>query len=146
MEPVIPKPIVYLIESGKLEEATRFIQDPKTPSGLRWAVTHGFWAMLDEGKDKDEFGNWRFGALAEKFSRFSIADIVDNVQCKVFVGDAEEDMFFAGQPKEVAAALGQSATYGLFKTEDGAGEHCQDGAVELLAQTTMDWFGKVIMS
>ena len=58
----------------------------------------------------------------------------------MFVGDAQSDAFFPGQAKELADALGSTATYYFFENEDGAGAHCQVGATFFSNQVAFDWF------
>ena len=54
--------------------------------------------------------------------------VANKIQCPVFVGHAEEDLLFEGQPEAVADALGEKADSELFKAMDGVGGHCQVGA------------------
>ena len=144
MQDAAPKSFVDVVKSGDIAKATAIIRSPQTPAGLRWSVTHCLWSMFEEGQDKDEDGELRFSEMLARMSKYRVEDVVGQVQCPVFVGDAEEDLFWKGQARQVADALGDKATYHLFKSEDGAGEHCQVGASQVLAQTTLDWFEKVV--
>jgi hypothetical protein len=64
----------------------------------------------------------------------------------VFVGEAQNDQFFAGQGKRLADHLGDLATYHFFTNAEGAGEHCSIGAQVLENQIALDWFEDVIKS
>ena len=65
--------------------------------------------------------------------------LADKVQCPVLDLDAEEDLFFKGQPEKVKKMLGDKATYRLFTRADGGYEHCQIGALVLLNQEVFQW-------
>ena len=71
--------------------------------------------------------------------RMTLAEIIDKVQCPVWVGEAANDIFFAGQPKQVADALGEKATYVILTDEDAAGNHCHLGAQAFMNQQIFDW-------
>lgn len=80
----------------------------------------------------------------DKAATFDLTSVIESVQCPVFVGDAEEDIFFKGQPERVANALGSKAHYREFKTAEAAGLHCQVGAASLLNAETFDWLERVL--
>ena len=87
---------------------------------------------------------WSFNAKSgsdfmKKAEYFTLKDVIDKVQCPVFVGDAEEDLFFKGQPEKIAAALGSKGHHRRFTTAEGAGMHCQVGASTLMNAEVLDW-------
>ena len=65
--------------------------------------------------------------------------LLANISCPVFVGEGENDSSAPGQAEEMVQAIGKNATYNLFRTALGAGEHCQIGAEAQLAQVAWDW-------
>ena len=75
---------------------------------------------------------------------FSLAAVVGQVKCPVFIGDAEDDIFFKGQPTKITSALGDKAHYRFFKSEEAAGMHCQVGASSLLNAETFDWLEETL--
>ena len=75
----------------------------------------------------------------KKSEYFNLKDVIDKVKCPVFVGDAEEDLFFKGQPEKIAAALGNKGHHRQFTTAEGAGMHCQVGAAALMNAEVFDW-------
>ena len=79
-----------------------------------------------------------------KASLFTLAEVIDKVQCPVFVGDAEDDLFFKGQPDKVVTALGTKAHHRFFHSEEAAGFHCQVGAATLLNAESFDWLEKTL--
>ncbi|QKX59805.1 uncharacterized protein TRUGW13939_06947 [Talaromyces rugulosus] len=66
-------------------------------------------------------------------------DMLKNIIAPVFVASAEDDSVAPGQTEEIARLLGDQATYHLFQTKLGAGEHCRLGAEPRLAMITMEW-------
>ena len=82
--------------------------------------------------------------MRKRFKRFAVEDFIDRVEQPVYVGDAEEEIFFSGQPAIVAEKLGEKAHYHMFGNDMGAGVHCQFGASHELAQETLDWFAEVV--
>ena len=75
--------------------------------------------------------------------RYTLEGVVDKIRAPVFIGEAESDIFFAGQATKLADELGTLATYHLFSNLDGAGEHCQIGASVLMNQVSLDWLEDV---
>ncbi|KAM0326708.1 hypothetical protein ACHAQA_006581 [Verticillium albo-atrum] len=108
----------------------RAIADPSTPTSMRWAIEQGMWSFAV--KSPYEF--------VRRTQEYSLRDIADNIRAPVFVGDAQNDMFFPGQARELADSLGSRATHRLFRNIEGAGEHCSTGANVLANQVTLDWF------
>ncbi|KAL1644145.1 hypothetical protein SLS58_004425 [Diplodia intermedia] len=135
----VPAAVTSQIEAGNSEKLLEGIANGSAPTGLRWLVTHGLWAMFDGERNRALEATPDLKELVDVLGRFNVEDTVGMVDCKVLVAEAEDDVFFQGQPKLVADALGNRATYHVFKTEDGAGEHCHMGAAQLLSQVTLDW-------
>ena len=54
-------------------------------------------------------------------------EMLANITCPTLVLSGEDDSVAPGQPEGLARKLGDKATYHLFKTDLGAGEHCQLG-------------------
>ena len=72
-----------------------------------------------------------------------LTEVIRNVKCDVFVGDAEEDMFFKGQPEKLAAALGSKAHLRMFTANEAAGLHCQVGAASLMNAEVFAWLDHI---
>ncbi|GAA2654887.1 hypothetical protein GCM10010425_81820 [Streptomyces spororaveus] len=53
--------------------------------------------------------------------------------------DAEEDIFFKGQPEQLYDHLTCPKTLMAFTTEEDAGAHCHPGAMRLSIARTYDW-------
>ncbi|KAI0133212.1 alpha/beta-hydrolase [Hypoxylon sp. NC0597] len=106
------------------------LNDPKVPTGFRWMLGQGLWSF--KLKTRAEF--------YEKVKLFNLTGLADKIQCPVFVGDPQKDMFFVGQPEQMAEALGDKATLVRFTAEDGAEEHCHFGAARFTNAVMYEWF------
>ncbi|KAL7628042.1 hypothetical protein AAE478_002238 [Parahypoxylon ruwenzoriense] len=112
------------------------LAEPATPTTVRWAIQQGLWSFNVETRFQ-----W-----AKEVEKYTLDGVVENIKTPVFVGDTQNDLFFAGQAKLLAEKLGDRATYRLFETVEGAGEHCSLGASVLGAQVVLDWFQGVVSS
>jgi pimeloyl-ACP methyl ester carboxylesterase len=106
----------------------------KAPTGLRWGIEQGFWAFNVNTPSE----------LVEAAKKMTLKGLGDRIQCPVWVGEAEEDIFFKGQPEKVKEELGEKATLVRLGREDAAESHCHVGAGVLMNQRVFDWFGEVI--
>ena len=126
--------VTELWSSGRRAEfddrVNAMIGDSTTPIGLRWFFTQGMWSF--DVRSPSEM----FDKMAEQVLH---KQVVQRVKVPVFVGNAQADMFFKGQPEWVAETLGEKAHMRLFTTEEGAGLHCQVGASELLNGEIFAW-------
>jgi pimeloyl-ACP methyl ester carboxylesterase len=107
--------------------------NPDSPTSLRWGLAQGQWTFkTDSAYD-----------FLKKTKEYSLKGLVKNIKAPVFVGDAQNDMFFMGQAGKLAKELGKIGTYHLFENILGAGEHCQIGASVLMNQVSLDWLEDV---
>ncbi|MFI8266280.1 alpha/beta hydrolase family protein [Streptomyces sp. NPDC085665] len=96
----------------------------------RWALNHGMYVM---GVDTPR-------AFNAAYLDYTLADgIAEKIQCPTLVCDAEEDMYFKGQPEQLYEHLTCPKTLMLFTTEEGAGAHCHPGAMRLAIARIYDW-------
>lgn len=118
-----------------LDEAVKNqVLNPETPTTVRWGIEQGLWSFNLESPTE-----WVTQTL-----KYDLDAVVDKIQCPVFVGDGESEHFFPGEAKQLASRLGEKATYHIFRNQDGAGEHCQVGASQLMNQVVFDWFHQLI--
>ena len=96
---------------------------------LRWAIRNGQWT----------FGVRDPGELAERGKAYTMAGIADRITCPTLVLEAENDQFFAGQPRQLFDELTCPKDLYVFAEADGAGEHCHEGALALWHQRAFDW-------
>ncbi|KAJ4310335.1 hypothetical protein N0V84_011018 [Fusarium piperis] len=103
----------------------------KLPTGATWGLEHGMWAFHTHSPS-DFF---------TQAKQYNVESFIDKIKIPVFVGDAELESSYVGQPKQVADALGDWATLHTFKGV--AGFHCQTGAGQELSRTIHAWLNKV---
>ncbi|CZR50316.1 related to hydrolases or acyltransferases (alpha/beta hydrolase superfamily) [Phialocephala subalpina] len=114
--------------------ATEWLNNPKVPSKVRWGIGHGLWAFQTNSAKE----------YLDRTKLMTLEGVTDKIQCPVWVGLAQEDIFFGGQPEKVKGALGEKATLATLTQEDAAGEHCHVGAAAFMNQQVFDWFEDVV--
>ena len=104
----------------------------KLPTGAAWGIDQGLWAFHTHSPS-DFF---------TQLKQYNVKSFIDKIKIPVFVGDAELESSYVGQPKQVANALGHWATLHTFKGV--AGFHCQTGAGQELSRTIHAWLNKTL--
>ena len=101
----------------------------KSPT-IAWALDQARWVMG---------GLTPHGSMARAFE-FHLRDgVAEAISCPTLVCEAEDDMFFKGQPQELYDHLTCAKTLMRFTAEEGAGAHCQVGAFRLSFGRMYDW-------
>jgi pimeloyl-ACP methyl ester carboxylesterase len=109
-------------------------QMTKNPT-MRWAVNHGMWVM----------GVATPRAFAASYLDYTLADgIAERIKCPTLVCEAEEDIFFAGQPQALFEHLTCEKTLMRFTHDDAAGAHCHAGAQRFAFGRILDWVDDVL--
>ena len=103
-------------------------------TGARWLIRNGRWTF--GVSDADE--------LFKAFEAYTMEGIADRVTCPTLVLEAENDQFFAGQPRRIFDALTCPKELITFPGNEGGGEHCHEGAMALFHQRTFDWLDTVL--
>jgi pimeloyl-ACP methyl ester carboxylesterase len=102
---------------------------------IRWAATHGQYAM---GVDSPR-------AFLASYLDYTLADgIAEQITCPTLVCDADEDIFFDGQPKMLFDHLTCQKALLDFTAAEGAGAHCQSGAQRLAFGRVYDWLDDIL--
>ena len=107
----------------------------RTSPQVRWAAREGMWS---------------FGAgtprafLAASLAYDLRGGVAEKITCPVFVGRAESDKFFRGQPEELMEHLTAPATLASFTDAEGARAHRQVGAQRLLSARMLDWLEETL--
>ncbi|KAI3321875.1 alpha/beta-hydrolase [Xylariaceae sp. AK1471] len=118
-------------------ESTRIAcNNLKIPAGLRWMLSHGLWSFKVQTR----------GEFLEKVKNFTLRGLEDKIECPVFVGSPEHDMFFKGQPEKMKEVLGDKATLVTLTDEDAAGFHCHCGAQRFVNAVMWEWFEDKIVN
>jgi pimeloyl-ACP methyl ester carboxylesterase len=96
----------------------------------RWAFTHGMYAM---GAKTPR------GYMAASLDYTLGEGIAEAISCPTLVCEAEDDLFFAGQPQMLYDHLTCPKTLLRFSSAEGAGAHCQVSASRLAFARIYDW-------
>lgn len=97
-----------------------------------WGLDQGLWAFKTHSPS-DFF---------TRTKEYNLEGVAEKIDMPVFVGDAEFDALFEGQPQKVKDAIGDKAT--LHRFEGVAGYHCQTGADQELSRTVFAWLNKTL--
>jgi pimeloyl-ACP methyl ester carboxylesterase len=120
-----------LLRAPSAPELDRILEQVSAESPTaRWAIQHGMWSL--GAKTPREF-------LA-KYLDYSLANgVAERIRCPTLVCEAEEDLFFAGQPQQLFEHLTCEKTLMRFTHADYAGAHCHAGAQRLAFGRVFDW-------
>lgn len=106
-----------------------------TDPNIRWAATHGQYAM---GVDSPR-------AFFASYLDYTLADgIAEQITCPTLVCEAATDIFFDGQPQLLFDHLTCPKALLQFTEAEGAGAHCQAGAGRLAFARIYDWLDDVL--
>jgi PGF-CTERM protein len=89
---------------------------------------------------------WTFQAdsyydVFEKLKAYTLKDCVDQIQCDMLVVNSNQDKVAGSyeQAKKLYEVLKSPKTYLEFTEAEGAGEHCQMGAVMIMNEKILNW-------
>jgi pimeloyl-ACP methyl ester carboxylesterase len=102
--------------------------------GTKWKITHSM----------SVFGANSALELVEKVSEYSMYDIADKIKCPTLLLAGEKDHSFTGQAKKLYDLLKCQKKYILFRTEEGAEDHCHIAALSLANQRIFDWLDEIL--
>jgi pimeloyl-ACP methyl ester carboxylesterase len=106
------------------------------------ASVDGAWFMSN--------GKWVFGAdsaaaLQRELRRYDLTEDAHRIECPTLVLAGEDDHFVPlGMAREFADLASGPTTVRVFRTEEGAGEHCQVGNLRLATGTIYDWLDETL--
>jgi len=101
---------------------------------LNWFIGNG---MFTFGVDKPS-------AFLVAFSQYSMAGVAEQISCPTLVIDSDNDTSMKGEAQRLYDALTCPKDFILFTTEEGAGLHCQMGAMLLAHQHIFDWLDETL--
>jgi acetyl esterase/lipase len=107
----------------------------KSSTTARWALSHGMYAT---GAASPR------AYLAKTLDYHLKNGVAEAISCPTLVCDAEDDLFFKGQPQQVYEHLTCRKTMMLFTKVEGAGAHCQVGASRLAFARIFDWLDETL--
>ncbi|KAK1139771.1 hypothetical protein N8T08_011168 [Aspergillus melleus] len=131
-----PSEVIGIYEAGNytdFDDKVHSLRDSgKLPTSAAWGVDQGLWSFHTHSPSE----------FLDMSKEFRLEHVVDNIKAPVFVGDAEFENFFKGQPQKVKDALGDRGTLHEFKGV--AGYHCHIGAAQEFTRTMFAWINKTL--
>lgn len=103
-------------------------------SQMNWAIKHGTYVV--GAKNPRDF--------ILKSKDYYLGGLAEQIQCPTLVTDSNSDDFFPGQAKQLYEALRCPKDYILFSEEDGAQEHCQEGAKLYANACIFNWMESIL--
>jgi pimeloyl-ACP methyl ester carboxylesterase len=132
----LPASLIAILEAGNYTHFDREVfslrESGNVSTQIAWGIDQGLWAFNTHSPSE----------LFMQSKKYRVEDFINKIDVPVFVGDAEFEGFFEGQPQLVSEALGDKATYHKFLGV--AGYHCQVGAGQELARVIFAWLNKTL--
>jgi pimeloyl-ACP methyl ester carboxylesterase len=118
------------------EEIDQAIYDRmKSDPSFRWSIANGMFTFRARTPS-----DWLRITRA-----YTLKNVVDKISCPTLVVDSEGDREMPGQAPRLYSALTCPKDFMLFKNEEGAGEHCQMGAILISNARILDWLDHIMM-
>ena len=119
------------IKAKEAPEVDRRLEETmKASPTAAWALTHGMFVT----------GTSTPRAYVATTLDYHLRDgIAEQISCPTLVLEAEEDIFFKGQPQQLFDHLTCPKTLMRFTVAEGAGAHCQVGTHRLAFGRVYDW-------
>ena len=107
----------------------------KTSSVARWAFTHGMYVT----------GTSSPRAFLAAMQAFNLTNgIAEQIKCPTLVCDADKDLYFQGQARQLFDHLKCPKTFMLFTDAEGAGAHCEAGVSRFAYARMYDWLDETL--
>ncbi|WP_199775630.1 alpha/beta hydrolase family protein [Microbulbifer pacificus] len=90
------------------------------------------------------YGVKNYFDLYRAVRQYSVRDLINQIQCPIFIADPEGEQFWPGQSGEVYSALTSAKTLARFTAEEGAAWHCEPKARSLYDQRMFDWLAGIM--
>jgi predicted alpha/beta hydrolase len=127
----LPREVIEKLDSDSADAINQAIYSAmKKSTGLRWFIEHGMWAFSAETPYQ----------FITKARAYTLKDVVNQIECPMYVCQAPDDSFNPGQARQLADALGKLATLRIFTEEESAAVHAHPGAFKLVNANVLDWF------
>ncbi|HLG84105.1 MAG TPA: alpha/beta fold hydrolase [Bradyrhizobium sp.] len=130
------EPFVEAVKADAAPQIDQLLEGlaKKSPT-VRWSQAHGMWST----------GAASPRAFMAKALDYHLRDgIAERISCPTLVCEAEDDLFFKGQPQALYDHLTCRKTLVRFTNAEGAGAHCQVGASRLAFARMFDWLDETL--
>ncbi|TGD99671.1 alpha/beta hydrolase family protein [Methylobacterium nonmethylotrophicum] len=137
MRKLLPAEAISAYEAGDRDACQRIVEvemHKNTP--LKWNINQGTWSF----SVPDAAG------ILDTSKQYTLRDIANQIQCACLVMEAEDDIFFTGQPERVYDELKAPKTFARFTAKDGAENHCQSGALSYKDEVVFNWIDATLKS
>lgn len=128
--------IMGIFEAGNYSEFDETVLSMRDAGELStdaaWGLDQGLWALNTHSPSE----------FFSRIKEYNLEGVAEKIDMPVFVGDAEFEALFNGQPQKVKDAIGDKAT--LHRFDGVAGYHCQTGADQELSRTVFAWLNKTL--
>jgi pimeloyl-ACP methyl ester carboxylesterase len=132
---MLPPEAIAAIDAGDTAKGEAIIlAGMEKNTSLRWAITQGVWS----------FGSPSISAFIEETKKYTLKDVIGQIQCPTMVMEADGDIFFKGQPQKVFDELNVPKVFARFTAEDGAENHCQSGALAYKDEVVFNWIDDIL--
>lgn len=132
---ILPPGVVDAALAGDDEAVEQALAGPMAANtGMRWFVRNGMWA----------FGAATYGELLRKTTGFTLRGVADQIRCPVLVLEAENDVTFRGEAQRLIEDLNCPYRHVLLTDDEGAGEHCHEGAMLAFHHYAFDWIDEIV--
>ena len=130
------EPFVQALKAESAPQVDQLLEGlaKKSPT-VRWSQAHGMWST----------GAASPRAFMAKALDYHLRDgVAEQISCPTLVCEAEDDLFFKGQPQALYDHLTCRKALVRFTTAEGAGPHCQVGASRLAFARMFDWLDETL--
>ncbi|SEV92395.1 alpha/beta hydrolase [Luteibacter sp. 329MFSha] len=135
MQKLLPPEASEAYATGNDAAGDRIIQKMMDEvTNIRWAITQGLWSFKAPS----------IADFLKQTQRMSMQGLADRIQCACLVLEADGDMFFKGQPKQIFDELRCPKTFYAFGADDGAENHCQSGALGFKDEVIFNWIDMIL--
>jgi alpha-beta hydrolase superfamily lysophospholipase len=130
------EPFVQALKAESAPQVDQLLEGlaKKSPT-VRWSQAHGMWSS----------GAASPRAFMAKALDYHLRDgVAEQISCPTLVCEAEDDLFFKGQPQALYDHLTCRKALVRFTSDEGAGAHCQVGASRLAFARMFDWLDETL--
>ena len=130
------EPFVQALKAESAPQVDQLLEGlAKMSPTVRWSQAHGMWST----------GASSPRAFMAKALDYHLRDgVAEQISCPTLVCEAEDDLFFKGQPQALYDHLTCRKALVRFTTAEGAGPHCQVGASRLAFARMFDWLEETL--
>jgi pimeloyl-ACP methyl ester carboxylesterase len=122
------------IDPSSLDELQSYLESPEAPPMLRWTfLQRGYWV---HGVDS-------VFAYAVEFAKYEISPYVKQINTPTFITQAEDDPVADFAP-DLYEAIEAPKVLEVFRSQDGAGTHCETLARTLYHQKLFAWLHETL--